>query len=945
MANAFSIQADFGDYIQPINTDLVNFVLNSKQQKYDYNVAKIDQTIAEFGLDLEREKDKDYVLGKLNGVLNSVNSMGKMDLSNGNVTRDLQQQIRGALDQNMIDAAVSTKNYRNFVGNLQTIKEKNPEQYSDINAAFAMERGGVNSWLNESTDKLDSVSYTPYQDVNGNVTKGIKDLKQFNPERTLDIPFVDTDGTRRIISKKVKDLNEAEIRSYVMSNLDANAQNQLKINGWATFRGANDQQLKDYADSYKKTRTNNYDTDIGLLRQQLKTAPSYQAKDIRDRISVLTSEKNSFTSTMDSLGGDRDTVGRVIMQEQLVDNVSKAYADTSISYELKNDTAYYANAKLQFDKAQAALKAAASKKTKGSGETNQFGNSQIRAIDTPVIHQEDFDPQEETNNIIAQQEAKTSSIAQRVIDGLDPENKKIYQSLRDNEKYSGGMTDAELLDKMNLDLTYTDENGEVKLFKQAMNDLKDTYEDATESYRSTMEDSFDLNQEDVYNEITSEGMFNNNEFPLVQEDGSIIKMDEFLLGNGISLEDFKANKAGIREKVKKSLYLNKAFSQLTDSEYNTAKKGRNATFGDVFLDKEDFDAINNYIKVINPNEDIFDYVDLSYTENNQKLSREEVKNIDSTRPFRIKAKNNQSKAMLDFIRKEDGLFTDARVDSEGRLNKIISFDTDEFKKKLTENFAARSSQSLVIDPNLGKGGKELDDVHVRMRNFVNSKGITEIDAKKPFIVSESLYNKGEVLIFQNTEDGGQPLSVSKNELEQFIGIPLRNSKGERHVINKEVINKDIAPLNTDKASHLTKQKALTSMISKGEILGGAELTKKGLSSNIKLTRGYNDSDRNRTQAGQLADHIISNEFNNLSIAYKPSGDGGYVTVMNKNTQEEIKSYPVERNQVPVFRNTVRYNPQLFIAQSLQDMLQSFESEGTDSELFNKLVQSQNATRK
>ena len=935
MANAFSVAADFGDYIQPINTELVNFVLSSKQQKYDYNVAKIDETIAEFGLDLERQKDKDYVIGKLNTVLDSVNAMGKMDLSNGNVTRNIQQQIRGTLDDRMIDAAVSTKNYRNFVGSLQQIRQNDPESYSDINAAYAMERGGVNAWLQEDTDSLGSVSYTPYINVNENVTKGIKDLKQFSPERTIDIPFQDPNtGVQRIIRKKVKDLNEAEIRSYVMSNLDSNSQNQLKINGWANFNGISDQDLIDFAGNYKNQRMKNYDDAIGVLRQQLKSAPSYQSEDIRNRINVLQSEKQSFNSTMENIGSDRDNIGRVIMQEQLVDDVSRAYADTSVSFELKTDEGYYKQAKLELDKVLAQIKINKANATKTPG----LGNPQIRQTEGTAIHEESFDPEERTNDIIEEREANANRIAQDIVGGFNDEMKQLFNSTKQSNPE---LNDAEVIQKMGIDPVYTDGNGDERLFSEVMFDLTDTYQDAKASYETTMEQSFESNLDDIYEEITSQGLLNNNEFPLIQDDGSLVRMDEFLAENNISLEDFKANVGGIKEKVKKSLYLNKALSVATEDLIPNTSSDLSALDepDSYFMSSNTFDSIDNYIKAMDSNDDIFNYLEFRDSQGNV-ITREDSFNFQQA-PVRIIPKTKTAKELFDFFEARNTVFTDARVSDEGGLNEIISFDTPQFKQRLTENFAAQSNRNLVIDPNLGKGGKELSDVHVSLQNFLNSKGMIDIDKKLPFIVQESLFNPNEVVVFQNKEDAS-PITISKVELGNELQIDLTGVGGDELTINREVVNRDIFPINTDKAAHQDRQRVVAGMIQRQEIWGDPGLSKTGLREAVKFINGYNTpSGEDRSSAGLLADTVINGDFENLSVAYRPGArDGGHVTVMNKTTQEEIISYPVNRPEINIARKTVRYNPQIFIAQTLESMLNSFSQESTNSELFLKLLESQ-----
>ena len=67
MASAYSTPKQFDNYVQPVNLELVNFVLGSKEQKFNYNIAKVEQTLQDFGqLGLVRDQDKEYLADRVN---------------------------------------------------------------------------------------------------------------------------------------------------------------------------------------------------------------------------------------------------------------------------------------------------------------------------------------------------------------------------------------------------------------------------------------------------------------------------------------------------------------------------------------------------------------------------------------------------------------------------------------------------------------------------------------------------------------------------------------------------------------------------------------------------------------------------------------------------------------------------------------------------------------
>ena len=168
MASFYSKPADYGTYTQAINLDLVNFVMSSKQQKYDYNLAKVESKIKDQlgSIDLERSQDKEYFLNKASEVLSSIGDTSKLDWSKNGVSRKVDSQLNTIIDDRVLNDTISTRNYRSFQKNLQAKQSgKNPELYSAQNAAYAMDKYGVNSWLQGDSEGVGSITYEDYVDV------------------------------------------------------------------------------------------------------------------------------------------------------------------------------------------------------------------------------------------------------------------------------------------------------------------------------------------------------------------------------------------------------------------------------------------------------------------------------------------------------------------------------------------------------------------------------------------------------------------------------------------------------------------------------------------------------------------------------------------------------------------------------------------------------------
>ncbi len=98
MANAYSIAVANNEYISPVNLQLVNTVLDSREQKYNANMAKIDAMIETYsGIGLAREEDKKLMYDNINVVLQSMEGLDKMALSNSDTIRNIDNAFSNAL--------------------------------------------------------------------------------------------------------------------------------------------------------------------------------------------------------------------------------------------------------------------------------------------------------------------------------------------------------------------------------------------------------------------------------------------------------------------------------------------------------------------------------------------------------------------------------------------------------------------------------------------------------------------------------------------------------------------------------------------------------------------------------------------------------------------------------------------------------------------------------
>jgi len=344
MASFYSKPADYGNYTQPINLDLVNFVLSSKQQKYDYNLAKLEDKITnQLGaIDLARPQDKEYFLNKATDTLNSMGDISKLDYSKNGVTRQIDGRINSIVDERVLNDVVSTRNYRSFQSTLQEKQKKGDGTYSATNAAFAMEVGGVNKWLNgkdskgNAVDGLGTVAYQDYVDVN----KELKDISENLDKYAHVVKKFGMEGMY-FITQEGKELSASEVKSMASQLLTDKAKGQMRINGWAAYDGgegsSSPEQVAGRFQQFADAQYKEIDSDIADYQMKaaaLKDSNPELAKEYTDAAELVKTHKSRLTSDYNSWIKDpnkaRHNMSTTMEMENTLNAFGKAFAINNV---------------------------------------------------------------------------------------------------------------------------------------------------------------------------------------------------------------------------------------------------------------------------------------------------------------------------------------------------------------------------------------------------------------------------------------------------------------------------------------------------------------------------------------------------------------------------------------------------------------------------------------
>ena len=337
MSSAFSTIRNYGPYVQPYDLDLLQKGLEYKQQKYDVNSAAIQSQIDQLSnLKLAKGADQEYLNARLNTLVQQVNKFGAVDLSSTGVTKNIQNHVKQALDQNVMTAYIGTENLANLRKEIEDVRKNKPKSYSSQNEAYAL-RGAV-EWLNDGQvgSSYSGGTYIPYTDVAGKQQKALKELYKDSesvttkPETVFNPATGRMEPTGRMITVKLKGLADEEIASMFESGLSSQDRQQMEIDAWATY-GQNPAAAVDMYNRYTDNRR-------GELTKRLEAA---QQSGNSEHIKLYTNALESLNTQVEDMRDNPNQIGMFLQKENMMGGLKTAFRKRQVGFEYKNDAAYW----------------------------------------------------------------------------------------------------------------------------------------------------------------------------------------------------------------------------------------------------------------------------------------------------------------------------------------------------------------------------------------------------------------------------------------------------------------------------------------------------------------------------------------------------------------------------------------------------------------------------
>ena len=329
MAGYTSTPRQYGEYIQPYNIDLIAKALSYKQNKYDVADAQLRQEINQIGsLDIMKGVDKSYLLSRLTNMVGDINNLGALDLSDSGIVKNLDNHISQSVDNNVLNAFESTKQYRAFQQSIDDLREKNPKLYSSVNEAYALQP--VNEYMKSSKvgEKLSSfgsLTYTPYQDIDDDLTKTAMEMVKNMKDGKIKIP--NPNDPRYMIEKDVNGMSFEQIKSYVGSMMGNKYDAQLRINNWQRYQGYSPMGMESYKQDVEKliqVKSDEYDKQLVEAKAEL-TSLTDKGEDktaIKDKIQQLTIAKNDLGNLKTNMLKNPNYAGGMLEREFTIDRMA-----------------------------------------------------------------------------------------------------------------------------------------------------------------------------------------------------------------------------------------------------------------------------------------------------------------------------------------------------------------------------------------------------------------------------------------------------------------------------------------------------------------------------------------------------------------------------------------------------------------------------------------------
>lgn len=330
MANAYSQLVQYNAPHNPVNLALDAAVLGSLQKSYDANVAKVDAVIEAYGnIPLLRQKDKEQLANNINTMMTQVNTFSKMDLTNSDSVRQIQQSMKSALTPELMKQAEYAVKLNSFNDTVAKKRDKGDGTYSDANYQYSLDQANYESYMKGETNTLGELRYYDFIDEG----KVIRDeINRWGKNYGVDVTYREgstgIDGV--VLKQKGEALSEQRVRQIVdnIVSTNPNLQQQMRINAHTSFRGLDEEGFRSmYANTVEdmEKNYNNTKSEIKVLQSNYaEDSEEYKAYDAQ--LQNIDARINNYKAPLNGGAYNRKNLELQLYSDRTLDSYAKSYA-------------------------------------------------------------------------------------------------------------------------------------------------------------------------------------------------------------------------------------------------------------------------------------------------------------------------------------------------------------------------------------------------------------------------------------------------------------------------------------------------------------------------------------------------------------------------------------------------------------------------------------------
>ena len=344
MANYLSRPYNVEAPVQRGNIALDFQVLNTLQSRYDANKAIVDQAMSQYemlkGL---RDFDNEYISAKVAEAKAQIDKFGNIRFEHKSSVDTVMNVLKNVINDPIVkDAIQSRASYDQYNAEVSKLKEKNPDKYNDANYQFGLYQGGFNDYMQGKSNKLGSLSYTPYTDLTEEHLKKIKTINDIKGKRFIEEPATDANGNiipGRIVRKEIDGLQEAEIQKYIGNLMTSQELQQMKINGWAKY-ATNPDLAKANLSSFYAQKNKVFTDELETQKALLESSNTSEAKKAQIRQTIKDLEQGIASTKVDLTNARLEDVAFQLEKDSYINGLSEM-AKSEWSTEYKADDVYF----------------------------------------------------------------------------------------------------------------------------------------------------------------------------------------------------------------------------------------------------------------------------------------------------------------------------------------------------------------------------------------------------------------------------------------------------------------------------------------------------------------------------------------------------------------------------------------------------------------------------